>query len=198
MSRFAVQSVHGQPVVVLGLEDVRQKMLSLPKRIGTNVVRRGLLAGAGVIRDQARINAPKPPAKSKRGYHRSGLLHKKIASETRGVFRDGSGRPVEHRAVVLIKKAKPGEPNARKYAHIVHKGSRPHAVGKGSILTVWKGSKRAAKQVGGMHPGTDPQPFMRDAFEAKKFEAVRVIVERTRSELDKELGKLAGERGGAA
>jgi hypothetical protein len=185
-------------VVVLGLRDVQQKMLSLPRRMGTNVVRRGLLAGAGVVRDQARINAPQPPAKSAKGSPRSGLLRKKIASETRGVFRDGKGIPVEHRAVVHIQKRKAGEPSARVYDAPVEKGSRPHAVGKGSILTVWKGSKRVANQHGAMHPGTAAQPFMKPAFETKKFEAIKVIEAKTREELDKEIRKIAAAKGGAA
>ena len=177
--------------IVLGLEDVRTKILDLPRRLGVNVVRRGLLAGAGVIRDEARLRVPQKPGRSKAGYQRTDSLKKAIKSESRGVFKDGSGKPVEHRAVVIIDKVKRKRNMAsRYYAHFVEYGTRPHAVGKGSILEVFARSKAKKKQTGGTHPGTAPQPFMRPAFETKKLEAVRVIAETVRRETDKELAKL--------
>lgn len=182
--------------VVLGLADVRRKMLSLPKRIGTNVVRRGLLAGAGVIRDEARRLAPQAGTDSPGGgYPRTGSLSKAIKSESRGVFKSKGGVPTEHLAVVIIdkNKRKRGK-SSRSYAHLVEFGTRPHAVGKGSILEVFARSKAKKKQVGAMHPGSPPQPFMRPAFDSKKFEAVRTIADVTRRELGVELAKMKTER----
>lgn len=182
--------------VVLGLADIRQKMLSLPKRVGTNVVRRGLVAGAGVIRDEARRLAPQPGTVGPSGkYPRTGDLKKSIKAESRGVFRSAGGVPTQHLAVVIIDKVKRKRgKSSRSNAHLVEFGTRPHAVGKGSILEVFKRSKAVKKQVGPMHPGSRPQPFMRPAFDTKKFEAVRVIADVTRRELGVELAKLKTQR----
>lgn len=44
--------------VVVGFKDVRGRLLGLPPRVATNVVRRAVYAGAVLIRDKARGNAP--------------------------------------------------------------------------------------------------------------------------------------------
>lgn len=190
MASVKITRVTGEHYV-LGLEDIRKNMLSLPKRLGNAVARRGLLAGAGVVRDEARRRAPQPPAKSNKGFSRTGALKKAIKSETRGVFKDKSGKPTEHRAVVIIaKKGKKAGRSVRAYAHFVEYGTRPHAVGKGSILEPYKRSKKQKKQVGRMHPGTAAQPFMRPAFDTKKIEALHAIADKTREELAKEIAKM--------
>lgn len=176
---------------VLGLDDIRKKMLSLPKKLGTAVARRGLYAGAKVVRNEARRLAPQPPAKSRKGYSRTGKLKRAIIAESRGVFKDSSGKPTEHRAVVIIaRKGKTATRNVRSYAHFVEYGTRPHATGKGSILEPYKRSKKKKKQVGRRHPGTQATPFMRPAFDAKKIEALHAIADTTRAELEKELAKM--------
>ncbi|MCK6475325.1 MAG: HK97 gp10 family phage protein [Phycisphaerales bacterium] len=176
---------------ILGLDDIRRNMRSLPRRLGIAVARRGLYAGAKVVRDEARRLAPQPPAKSKKGYSRTGKLKKAIVAESRGVFKDASGKPTEHRASVLIaRKGKTAARSVRAYAHFVEYGTRPHAVGKGSILEPYKRSKKKKKQVGRMHPGTSPQPFMRPAFDTKKIEALHAIADTTRAELAKELAAM--------
>lgn len=196
-------------VVVLGLQDVRRKMMSLPRRIGINVVRRGLLAGAGVIRDEARLRAPQPPGRARptkdgRTYPRTGLLVSSITSETRGMFRNSSGQPVAHFATVRIRRprgskdAGKGKGRARLYAPSVEKGAAPHAIGKGSIRVRFERSRRQVNQTGGMHPGIDPQPFMGPAFHARKYLAVEVMKARIRRDLDIELRNIAAGRGSAA
>lgn len=166
--------------VVLGLGEVRRKMLSLPKRVGTLIVRRALLEGAGVIRTEARRLAPVRAIKG------GGRLQKAIVSQTRGVFRDADGVPVEHRAAVLIRKPTDGKRSVRSYAHFVEFGTLPHRIGKGSHRLDRKRGGRVVKvaaQFGGMHPGARPRPYMLPAFEAKKFEALQAIEARIRREL---------------
>jgi len=181
---------------IQGLDEVRRNLQSLPQRLGNAVARRGLYAGAKVVRDEARRLAPQPPAKAKKGSSRTGKLKKAIGAESRGVFKDASGKPTEHRAVVLIRKPKGASRNVRSYAHFVEFGTRPHAVGKGSILNPFNRSKKKRKQVGRRHPGTSPQPFMRPAFDTKKFEAVHAIVDTTKAELAKELAKMRTRKAG--
>lgn len=171
---------------VIGLADLKKKLDVVGKRLAINICRRGLLAGAGVIRDDARPRIPK----------RTGRLAKDLIAESRGVFKDGGGKPVEHRAVVLVRgKGKAGKRSARWRAHFTEYGTEPHSVGKGSIKQVWKGSKAKKKQVGGKHPGARAHPYLRPAFDAKKHEAVRVIEQVIRRELEKELVKLAAGGG---
>ncbi len=167
---------------VIGLQDLRRTLAALPERIGGLAVRRSLLEGAGVVRDEARNLAPVRQIKG------GGHLKKSIVSQTRGVFRDGKGRPVEHRAVVLIaKKRGKVARSARAYAHFVEFGTRPHSVGKGSKLV--RGIGRGLK-----HPGAKAQPFMRPAFDTKKFVALKTIEGRMRREVAAETAKLAARR----
>lgn len=167
---------------VVGLADLRAKLLVLGERMAKNVLRRGLLAGAGVIRDGAKPKAPK----------RTGRLKTNVIAETRGVFKGPSGRPAGHRAVVLVRgKDKLGGRSARSYAHFVEFGTKPHRVGKGSIKELWKGSKKRKRQVGAKHPGSKAKPFMRPAFDELKYEAIRVTEQRIREELAKEVAKLS-------
>lgn len=187
MPSITRNTVASQFDIRIDLSDVLPKLKSLPRRIGTNVVRRGLLAGARVVGEEARIRAPQPKPRSKRrkkavatapiapgekGYWATGNLRRSIGWETRGVFRDASGVPVEHRAVVLIRKPRKGRRNARAYAHMVEYGTRPHRVGKG------------------MHPGASPRPFMRPALDSKASEAIKAVEQTVRRELVVELGKL--------
>src|SRR3989304_2864419 len=130
-------TVAGQFNVRIDLSDVRAKLAALPMRVGTAVVRRGLLAGARVIGEEARIRAPQPQARSRRGKLKGpqrargepgtwarGNLRKAIAWETRGVFRDAPGGPVEHRAAVIIRKPRGERRNGRAYAHLVEHGTK--------------------------------------------------------------------------
>lgn len=171
---------------VQGLTDLRRALSQLPDRIGGLAVRRSLLEGAGVVRDEARNLAP--VRKIKGGGH----LKKSIVSQTRGVFRDGKGRPVEHRAVVIIAKRR-GKiaRSARAYAHFVEFGTRPHSVGKGSKLV-------RGVNIGLRHPGARPQPFLRPAFDTKKVVALRTIEGRMRREVAAETAKLAAGRRSSA
>jgi len=60
-------------------------------------------------------------------------------------------------------------------AHVLEYGTRPHSLASGSRLA-WSGPKqrRYAKgqDKGAMHPGIEPQPFLRPAFDAHEHEAV--------------------------
>ncbi len=201
--------------VVLGLEDVRSKLLSLPTKLSTNIIRRGLLAGAGVIRDEARRNAPQPPGRSTKGNERRGLLAKSIVAATKRQRGSNQGRTVYAAVVSVRKPGKSGDvsdselreggrrtgrgPNPRSYAHLVEFGTRPHAVGKGSDLEqVIKGPgfrvRGAGKQRGAKHPGIPAQEFLTKAFDTKRDEAVKRIAEVVRSELAKELKKMGRSR----
>lgn len=175
-------------VYVSGLKETRQAFLSLPRRVAVNVVRRGLLAGASVVRDEARRLAPQPPAVSRSGNKRTGLLVRSIRSETRSAIRQGD-RNTYIAAVTIRKPRVSTGPNPRRYAHLVEFGVRPHSLGKGSVLAPKKRGTRAV-QKGRMHPGFPGVLFMTRAFESKKAQALEVLVQRMRTELAKELEKM--------
>lgn len=65
-----------------------------------------------------------------------------------------------------------------KYLHLVHGGTRPHAVGKGSSL-------RRGVQVGMMHPGSRARPFLTEAHSMARNIAYDFIRERLREALRK-------------
>ncbi len=180
--------------VHVDLRDLRRKMELLGVRISTNVIRRGLLAGAGIIRDDARSRVPV----------RTGALKKAIIAET---DRQGSTRDrlianvkiapksfitTKGRAKAVSRKVQKergkrtvrGEIYPRAYAHLVEFGTNPHHVGKGSKRSKGVGS-------GLMHPGTAPQPFLRPAYDTKGMAAKTEIERVVRVELEKELVKLA-------
>lgn len=179
------------------------KFAALGKRLTNSVVRRGLLAGAKVIGEEARRQAPQPRRSKRsrkkgpeapgatggRGKYATGNLAKSIGWESRGVFRDGSGSPTKHRAVVFIRKPRGGNRNARSYAHFPEFGTRPHRVGKISM-------EPGAERSGGEHPGSRPQPFMRPAFDTKADEALRTVRLVIARELERELVKLRTQRMG--
>lgn len=172
--------------VVLGLKDVMDKLNKLPDQIANRAVKRALYSGGGVIRDEARGRVP----------IRTGALRKSIVVE-------GSKAPARHQLAVKVtiarkafrmmgenlklQKRKPGERAYRKgdiyprnYAHLVEWGTKPHALGKGS-------RRRYAivgMQTGPWHPGSAPKPYLRPAFETKRAEAVQVIADRLRRDID--------------
>ncbi|MFN0133425.1 MAG: HK97-gp10 family putative phage morphogenesis protein [Phycisphaerales bacterium] len=177
------------------LGDLRRKMDQLGVRIATNVVRRGLLAGAGLMRDDAR----------RRVSVRRGALKKAIIAET---DRKGSTRErivanvkIAPRAFTVTAKGRlkavskkvqkerkrrsiKGEIYPRNYAHLVEYGTRPHHVGKGSKLSKGKAS-------GLLHPGARPRPYMRPAYDAKSAEARQLVERVVKAEFVKELAKFA-------
>lgn len=192
--------------VTVDLSDIRGKLLAIGERLSNAVGRRGLLAGARVIGEEARVRAPQPVRRSRRGkvkgkkltkdqpgYWATGNLRRSIGWETRGLFRDSTGIPIRSKAVVLVKKSK-NRRNARRYASFVEFGTPAHYQGRGAINTVYARSKRKRNLVGGVHPGSTPRPFMRPALDSKAEEAQRVIASVTREELSKEITKLRTQR----
>lgn len=204
--------IRGQSLQI-DLTDLKARMRLVGDRMANNVVRRGILAGMGVIRTDARARAVAPrrgkriakgktagktKGKSLRGKRpaggwpagtwATGRLKKSISSETNNV-RGAGGKNVQVAGRVYVAKPKKGGRSARRYAHLVEYGVAPHAVGKGSKLK--KRGRTEANQTGIMHPGQAPRPFMRPAWDTKQSEAAKKIETVVRVELEKEIAKLA-------
>jgi HK97 gp10 family phage protein len=123
-------------------------------------------------------------------------LGKKIASYKGGLIITGIAGPR------YDKRPKPGKPGKPKkfarmvqrgskqvervptfYAHLVEKGTRPHALGKGSEIPHANAKRRAAQirkgrlnQHGHMHPGAKAHPFMAPALEKNKGQVDTIIM----------------------
>lgn len=189
---------------VSGLADIQAKLAELPKRMATNVVRRGLLAGGGVIRDEARVRVPV----------RFGALKKSIISRTNNSVKV----PNEYRVEVTIdrkvfefvttksgrsklkgtKLAKgqikgniKGKIYPKNYAHLVEFGTKPHEIRakRGKFLGLPVGARKVV-----MHPGARPKPFLRPALAAKRFVAIEAIKNKMLAEAIKELAKIAATK----
>lgn len=183
---------------VEGLREVMDRLLELPGRTARNVVRRSIYAGAVIIRDDARLRVSK----------RTGALRKAIIARTNrrnlptmyfgevtiaGLAFTKNEKGKIKRAKKLpgqTKKYLRGQIYPRNYAHLVEFGTRPHAVGRGSRLKGVLGT-----QTGRMHPGAKPKPFIRPAYEAKKFAAVQAIREAALEGIEKEVLKLSAKGG---
>lgn len=97
---------------------------------------------------------------------------------------------------------RPGRRKATKavpafYLHLVEKGAKPHAVGKGSKI----GRKgKATVASGGKHPGTSPQPFLGPAYQATKSEAgdaaLKAMAAETQKQIEKASTKVLAKLGG--
>lgn len=162
--------------MTVDVSDLLRKLAQLGVKVKANTVRRGLYAGAAILRDEARRHVP----------IRTGALKKSIIAET---DRHGSTR---EKLVVKVKiapnafKITPkgrlkkvsrksqkargknyvrGEVYPRNYAHLVEFGTQPHTVGRGS--------KVEKSQYGLQHPGAKKHPFMRPALDIAGTDARR-------------------------
>lgn len=74
---------------VSGFADLRKQLRGLPKAVGSKILRNGLRAGARVIRDEARIRAPKKSGrlaksiKVKARKKKGGVIGVKVVTGTR-------------------------------------------------------------------------------------------------------------------
>ena len=84
------------------------------------------------------------------------------------VSRDGLGVRIGFRLVRQWKLAF--------FAWWVERGTQPHSLKKGSRLGGHgRSAERLARQSGGMHPGTDPDPFLGPAYDQNKQWAIRKV-----------------------
>lgn len=186
-------------VAISGVAEIRAQLAQLNERLAVNVARRGLRAGAAVIRDTAKPLTPARKKKDGTPEAKSGGLRDSILAESRGIFRDGLGRPIEHRAVTIISKKKgPRNRSPRAYAKFVEGGTRPHFIGKGAVNRRFSRSKRKLTFAGRKHPGARKQPFIGLAFMLSRQEALRTIFEVMRREAAREIRKLEKARTRAA
>jgi HK97 gp10 family phage protein len=141
-------------LIITGGKELAEFLKTLPQKLERNVMRSALAAGARVIANEAKANAP---AKSKR-------LIKSIRVST------------DARKGVIEAYAKAGGKKAF-YANFVEFGTAAHTItaksGKMLKFTARDGNKVTIKEV--LHTGAIAKPFLRPALDTKAPEAIRAI-----------------------
>lgn len=154
-------------MVVKGGEDLAKFLRDLPEDLRRKAMRRAIGRAANVIRDEARLLAPK----------RTGKMAKSIKTVTRT-----KGTMVK--ATIRLR---------GKHSYLglwAEYGTSPHYIGKAGGLSGRQLTKRAKAdgtlgqtkmQINGQfvtlvyHPGARPRPFMRPALASKASEAVQTF-----------------------
>jgi HK97 gp10 family phage protein len=178
---------------VSGLADLDKYLSALPKNMQKGAYRAGLTAAAAVVRDEARLRAPK----------QTGQMAKSIKSGSARQNQDGT-----FSIRVGLYDAKSGGNNDA-YLGLFHEyGVRPHLIaltgkGEGRVAvrkaaegtgTVQNGvMKIGDRYVSGVihHPGHAAHPFMRPALDAKAEEAIKAFATRIRAFLENKTGFVA-------
>lgn len=155
---------------IKGLEETIAVLSALPEKMQKSAVRKGLTAGAAVVRDEARFRAPR----------RSGKFAKSIKSGSSRRNQDGSYsiavRVNDFRGVFFEYGVRPhyitggdGELSPRLLTRSSRDGGASDA--KSGALVI------DGKFVSGaiLHPGFAAKPFLRPALDIKSEEVVRAI-----------------------
>lgn len=181
---------------VIGLKDVREALQAIGAVVTQSADRKGLYAGAKVVRDVARRKAPKL----------TGSLRKSIIARTERA-RDGSGKKtgqyvgqvvIDRRAKFVVTVTKKGRTvlkrvkqkgtkgtiYPRNYAHLVEFGTKPHP-------TTPKHKKADPKRRYPHHPGAAAKPFLRPAELESRPAVAKAYRETVLAEVEKRARKLA-------
>lgn len=156
-------------VSLSGFHELEKRLKDLPARIGGKILARAVIAGAGVIRDEAKRLCPK----------NEGTLAKSIRATRKKGTKQGE-------IVYLIKPGRGKKANAW-YAHLIEFGTAAHIIRAKKKKVLAANGTVYGKVV--RHPGTHPRPFLRPAFDTKWREAIEKIRERLGQGIMKEVAK---------
>lgn len=183
---------------VKGLKELDAVLTHLPANLQKGAYRAALTAAASVIRDEARMRAPK----------QTGLMARSIQTGSARQNSDGSFSV----KVRFNGKTDRGGNNHAFLGLFIEYGVAPHFIKAGdsgkSARVLTKASKRGdvtgdivtgAMKIGDkfisgsvFHPGIPARPFFRPALEVKAGEAVQAFAERIRAYIEKKTGFDAG------
>ena len=160
---------------IAGLKELQDALQKLPENIAKNVLRGAVNAGAAIIRDEAKLKAP--------------ILHDAIPEK--------SG-PTQQTYFVTVRKGKKLQGQGKKgnksqdayYASWVEFGHWINTTGRAIGGGRGKDAKRAAAVAAGHNKYVAAHPYMRPAYEAKKFDAVEAIKAYLQKRIPKEVEKL--------
>jgi HK97 gp10 family phage protein len=152
-------------VYIAGLAELQRKLLELPQRVGRNVLRHAVAAGAAVMRDEAKANAPVYQGTVGKDHPAPGTLQKSVYMK---YINELSG------------------PERTVYFVGVRHGKARQSVGK-------SGKNLDAYYFRFVEFGTskmNAEPFLRPTFDTKKDEAASVIASAISNGITSELSGL--------
>jgi len=172
---------------VEGLAELDRFLSAFPKNMQTNAYRGALRAAANVIRDEARLLAPKKTGKMAKAIKTGSPRKNQDGTFSVSVRLDG-----EHSYLGLFQEygvaahliARTGKGEGRV---AVRKAAAGEGTIQGGVMKI------GADFVSGIlsHPGHAAQPFMRPALDAKSNEAVQVFAKYIRNYMEGKTGFVA-------
>lgn len=88
-----------------------------------------------------------------------------------------AGKGEKRRRTALGLKLEAAGAQPTRYGHLVEKGTRPHALGKGSHVFRADRAKKGESQHGAMHPGARPHPFVAPALQQSQAPALEAMTQ---------------------
>lgn len=158
----------GETQHVAGLADLAAALRELPQRIGRNVLRGAVAAGAAEIRKDAKNKAPQYTGRIADGHPPPGTLRRAIYQKQINELSDAQ------RQVFFV-----GVRQGKKYRKQGKKGD------KSQDAYYWKFVEFGTSKM-------SARPFLRPAFEASKLQAVDRIQEYLAERIPREVEKLSG------
>jgi HK97 gp10 family phage protein len=155
---------------ISGLRELQEALKELPKRVGTNVLRGSVAAGAAVIRNEAKQRAPVSTGPVSAGHPPPGTLKRSIVQKQ---IRELSNN-LRQVFYVTVRRGK-------KYTKQGKKGNLSQDAFYAALVE-WGTTKMHAI------------PFMRPAFESKKEDAAAAIKDYLAKRIPEEAAKLKGAK----
>ncbi|HSX49937.1 MAG TPA: HK97-gp10 family putative phage morphogenesis protein [Cellvibrio sp.] len=160
-----------EQVGIRGLEELKKTLNALPQVIGEKVIRSALTAAAKPIREEAKAKAPvlkDPDPRRKPGTIQKNIVTRKSKQDKYGVY-----------VGVKALKAKQIKAFKKKHGKAANNPDDPFYW----IFSEFGTSKMPAA------------PFLRPAFESKKYEALQKFENYSKKHIVKQAEKLAKEKG---
>lgn len=157
-------------VRIHGLRQIREAMQALPARMDRKLLNRGLMAGARLIRDEARRRVP--VLKEPNARRRAGTLKRAI--------RAGVVRPERYAATTWVR-VRPLK--ARQIALFVKRTGKLKGADNPNDPYYWRFVEFGTSKM-------PARPFLRPAFESQKLAAVHQAIAELRPLVEREIEKL--------
>lgn len=160
-----------EKIKIHGLNEIKNTLKDLPTVLGEKVIRAALRAGAKPIRDEARANAPilkNPDPRRKPGTVQKAISTRRSKQDKYGVY--VSVKPLGKKKISSFKQG----------------GGK--AADNPDDPFYWIFSEFGTSKM-------PADPFMRPAYESKKYEALQKFEEYSKKRVVKEAEKLARQKG---
>lgn len=162
-------------IKIEGLTELTSMMAKVKATSQGHEVRAALLASAQMIEQEAKTRAPIAPYPT---YYKGRFI---APGGLRASFRSAAGRQSKN----FLQAFTFAGGNRAPHAHLVEYGTKPHVITpqlRGKLLKFGNRFTAFAKSV--QHPGSRPQPFMRNSVRAKRGAVKRLLEMRVKEAFD--------------